>query len=180
MKWLTTRRHPDQSPIDSVLSHALQSKYANLSRRAFLSAVTRRLIGLTGIAVATEVLPFLVPAAQAQQHDPDCGLHGPKCDTGNCTKVGAEPMSRWVACCPKAVGCTQKWQCCTYTDWCATTPRPYTPTNCVGPAQSGTSWCSVPVPHYWCTTSTCAGAFPTSSCGSTCGPPGNPGESWCD
>ena len=181
MKWFAIRRHhPDQSSIDSVVSNALHSRYAHLSRRAFMSVVTRKLIGLAGIGLAAEVLPFAIPDAEAQIYNPNCGLHGPKCGTGNCTNAGAQAVNRWVACCPKPVGCTQKYACCTYTDWCSTSARPYTPTGCVGPAQSGTLWCSLYITKYWCTTVSCDGSFSTSSCGNTCGPPGNLAESSCN
>jgi hypothetical protein len=180
MKWFAIRRQPEQSTIDTVLSRALHARYANLSRRAFVSMVTRKVVGLTGIALAAEVLPFMAPVAHAQVSNPDCGLHGPKCNTGNCTNSGAQPVNRWVQCCPKLVKpCTQKYQCCTYTDWCATTPRPYNPSGCSGPGQSGTRWCSLFITNYWCTTVSCSGAYGDTSCGNLCGPPGKMSESWC-
>ena len=179
MKWRASRPNSDQSVLDITLSNALDSRYANLSRRAFVSAMTRKLIGLTGIALAAEVMPFMVPRSHAQVEDPYCGLHGPLCGTGNCHNTGAQAVNRWVACCPKLVPpCIQKYQCCTYTDWCATTDRPYTPNGC-GPAQSGTLWCSIFITKYWCTSVSCSGAYVSDNCGNTCGPPGNMAESWC-
>jgi hypothetical protein len=148
---------PSTSFLDNAISRTLGETYGNLSRRSFLSGLTRRLIGLTSVAVAAEVLPFLaapVRAANPYEVETLCGLHGYKCATGNCT--GGVMGRRWVQCC-EAVrdSCPTKWSCCRYTDYCGPTELQHS--GCTGVTPGGTSWCG-PAPNtfYRCTDVQCA------------------------
>lgn len=148
--------------VDRAVSRALDRRYANLSRRSFLSLLTRRLVGLTGIVVAAEVFPYLASTAHAAFSE--CGLHGWICGTGNCS--GGTAGQTWVQCC-ELPQCPPKWKCCTYRDYCGT-PPPNHPTNCQGVEPSGTLWCNNG--EYICTTIACAGNYSSpSSCTSGCG-----------
>jgi hypothetical protein len=151
-------RDRSRSSLDKAIAHTLGAAYGNLSRRSFLSVLTRRLIGLTSVVVAAEVLPFLAtPVKAAPQYvvDDRCGLHGYICGTGNCRSgvVG----HKWVQCCEAAHytgACPSKWSCCQYTDYCGTEPLAHA--GCTGFPPSGTSWCgSAPNTFYRCTKITC-------------------------
>lgn len=129
----------EMSPLDDTLSRGLSSKFGNLSRRAFLSKLTRQIIGMTGVFVAAEFLPSIALA------DPGCGRHGWACGAinGNCqtTVPRATAHSSWVQCCEIA-GCPTQWVRCTYTDYCRTIQgAPFAPFNCTGP-NTGISWCN--------------------------------------
>lgn len=148
------------SSLDRAISNNLGETYGNLSRRSFLSVLTRKLIGLTNVVVASEVLPFLaapVGAAPQYEVEENCGLHGYICHTGNCS--GGVIGRKWVQCC-EAVhtdSCPSKWACCTYTDFCGPTELQYS--GCTGVPPAGTSWCGPPPnTFYRCTSITCYGS----------------------
>lgn len=152
------------SSLDRTLAITLGEAYGNLSRRSFLSVLTRKLIGLTGVAVAAEVLPFMAaPVRAAPQYEIEdmCGLHGYRCDTGNCS--GGVAGRRWVQCCEAihTSSCPTKWACCSYLDYCG--PSELQHSGCEGATPSGTSWCG-PAPNifYRCTLIECSSATPES------------------
>ena len=158
------------APLDAIVSRNLASRYGNLSRRSFLSGLTRKLIGLAGVSLAAEIFPYLASPAFADAPGgagPNCGLHGNPCQ-GGC--MGGSAAASWQQCCK--VNCC--YQCCTYTDFCNppnTLPPPGWPHNCTGTA-SGTLWCRPPtLTLYICTMTACSGAYTTlSSCTSGCAP----------
>lgn len=145
------------SSVDHAIANTLDEAYGNLTRRSFLSMVTRKLIGLTGVVVASEVLPFLaapLKAAGQYEVEQDCGLHGYHCASGNCD--GGTPGRKWVQCCPAnhTDSCPTKWSCCTYLDYCGPVELEYS--GCQGVEPGGTSWCG-PAPNtfYRCTWAEC-------------------------
>jgi hypothetical protein len=117
---------PNQSAIDARLSRRLAKTYGTLSRRSFLSLLTRRVIGAAGVVLAAEVMPFWPNDAMAQSVN--CGLHGTVCNA-TCSKTG--DMLAWTQCCELGCGA---WYCCSYFDVCGTLPA-----GCN--SGSGTAWC---------------------------------------
>jgi hypothetical protein len=145
------------SPLDDAISKSLGDMYGNLSRRSFLSAVTRKLIGLTNVVVAAQVMPFLAPLAKAAPQyavDERCGLHGYVCGPGNCQ--GGVVGHKWVQCCvADRDSCPSLYSCCQYTDYCGPEPLEYS--GCDGVPPSGTSWCGPPPNRsYRCTRIVCS------------------------
>jgi hypothetical protein len=133
----------DREPgaVDIALGKLLQRNYGQITRRSFLSGLTRRAISVAGIGLASQVLPFMVPEAEAQVPGGPtaCGLHGYIC-SGSC--FGGSSKLSWSACCQIPVSappCPQVWACCNYTDYCGTRPVGW-PFGCQGPI-GGTSWC---------------------------------------
>jgi hypothetical protein len=168
---------PEKSvSVDEAISKTLSGRYGNLTRRGFLSGVSRSLLKLTGVTLAAQVLPFFPGKAQAQAYGDDCGLHGYTCGTGNCQQSSATVESwHWVQCCGYPVDpCTTAWQCRRYIDHCSNTF--HSPSGCTGNMDGGTpSWCnwySASHPHYVCTTSIATGPYYDNieSCKSGCQP----------
>jgi hypothetical protein len=162
-------RRGGDSGVDSAISRALAKPYRQMTRRSFLSGVTRKLFAAAGVGLAAEVFPFFVQDAQASGPE-YCGLHGVPCaEVGACN--GGELGTSWVQCCPMPVSappCPTIYRCCTYVDRCSTTTQP--PQSCHG---SGTSWCRSPTDFYWCTEVLCTGEHNTLElCRSNCFPPG--------
>jgi hypothetical protein len=130
----------DRSPVDAAIANTLTRKFGMLSRRAFLSVATRKVLSLAGVAVASEVLPFL--ASDAYAAEPTwCGLHGWICGTGNCSggSRGVGASARWVQCCQTGCGI---YQCISYWDRCSTTtPPPASGCQGVSPPAGYPPWC---------------------------------------
>jgi hypothetical protein len=149
---------PSIAPIDTAVGRALQTQYANLSRRSFLSSLTRQVFGLVGVSLAAEVLPYLAAPAQAEGWGDgwtDCGLHGYVCDgTTTCSGSGGSLGASWVQCCEKPL-CPAFWKCCTYTDYCGTRPQNWG-TGCYGNYIAGApAWCGGASGSYLCTIYSC-------------------------
>lgn len=143
---------PASNAVDKVVSHALDNSFTNISRRSFLSLLTRKLIGLTGVAVAAEVFPYFVPRAEALVPT-DCGLHGWICTSGTPCNGGVVG-NKWVQCCQVPVPCDWKYKCVSYVDYCGTRPGNW-PNGCVGNfIDDAISWCGGaggPNAEYICT-----------------------------
>jgi hypothetical protein len=152
-----------KSSLDETVSNALAHTYGNLSRRSFLSFMTRKLIGLAGVVVASEVLPYLASDAFA---DAGCGLHGFPC-SGGCGGGGVG--TSWVQCCPVGTGSMCSYTCCRHTDYCGTQPEGW-PEGCTGHAE-GIAWCGGSG-AYICTVSACSGTFGSvGMCSGACNGP---------
>jgi hypothetical protein len=152
---ITESHESDSSRLDDALSKQLARTYGNLTRRSFFSMATRKVLKLAGIAVASEVLPYLATDARA---DVECGLHGYVCNPQTTCNGGTQGIS-WVQCCfnhaclPGSPG-FDHWQCCAYTDYCGTRPANWG-NGCSGPTPSGTAWCGEAPGQYICTTLQC-------------------------
>lgn len=160
----------DPSSIDLALAKALRGRYGQLTRRSFLSGVTRRMMALSGVTLAAQVFPYFVPEAHATGVGVMCGNHGYYCGTGNCTIGGdAAPKNWWKACCSiqvTAPPCPTVYMCITYTDYCGTQPTGW-PDHCGG-VRSGTDWCSG-MGDYICTTTTPGPSYSTpDDCTNNC------------
>ena len=158
---MTVDAEPEASPLDVALGHTLAQSYGNLSRRSFLAALTRQVMSLTGMVLASQIFPM--PA----RGDENCGLHGHPCGTGNCltTATGAVSRFMWVQCCVPENGCSGTYQRCTYRDYCrnSDTYGEFDPQGCAPPGPSGTTWC-YPGGGPWsyvCTTTACGDTYPT-------------------
>lgn len=138
------------SALDRVVARNLASRYGNLTRRGFFSMATRKLVGLTGVALGVQMLPYLAEVARADNY---CGLHGTLCG-GACTAPTQGIF--WVACCPTDT-CPVSYTFCTYTDYCAANPI----AGCVG---SGHTWCNPDTLAYVCTMVGCAGTYSNPNC----------------
>lgn len=162
--------HADEkaSPLDAVLERVLARRYANLSRRSFLSVMTRKIITLAGVPVAAQVFPYFAPTARASTV---CGLHGYLCDQGACISAGTTPANFWVQCCDVSV-CPVTYRCCIYRDYCGTRPPNWGNSTCLGSPPSGSEWCGAAPGEYVCTTVNCP-PTPTysdlASCALGCG-----------
>lgn len=55
----------DEAALDSVMRQMLVDNYGQLTRRSFLSRMTRKLFALTGVSLAAQVFPYFAPEAQA-------------------------------------------------------------------------------------------------------------------
>jgi hypothetical protein len=156
------RQTRTDSSLDTAVSQKLAKKYGDLSRRSFFSLATRQLIGVAGVTVASEFLPFMTNTAYAQT---TCALHGYVCDTTTSCR-GGTAGSHWMQCCE--IGCNI-WQCCTYTDYCGTRLGTW-PAGCTGTIPSGTSWCGSAPGAYICTTVGCTGTTYSTyaSCDQAC------------
>ncbi len=142
---MSSRNEGDRSVADNTLSRALARRYGTLSRRSFLSVVSRKLVTLAGVPIAAQVFPYFASSAYAANED--CGLHGRIC-TPTCT--GGTNQLQWVQCCITQE-CPTKYKCCHYIDKCGTRWPTY-PSGCSGDA-SGTAWCSSG--EYICTILSC-------------------------
>lgn len=144
---------PPKDSLDATIARRLSVRYRSQSRRAFLSRVTRSLIGFAGVAVASEVLPFFASTARA---DTNCGLHGYLCSSGT-TCSGGIPGYAWVQCCSTDT-CPQSYSCCKYTDYCGTRPAGWG-SNCGGTTPAGPSWCGSAPGAYLCTSVSCIASY---------------------
>jgi hypothetical protein len=161
----STDGQPGEQIVDRIISRYLARRYPALSRRSFLSMLTRQAIRVAGITVAAEVLPFLPSDAQAQSVG--CGLHGYQCDwqtTCNSGDYGAV----WVRCC-EIPSCVTYWFCVAYRDRCGTQP-PDWGTNCHGNYVKGSdAWCGAVEGDYICTDVTVQGMHTSqTSCNNSC------------
>lgn len=139
------------APVDIVVGRALQTRYANLSRRAFLSSLTRKVFGLAGIGLAPQVFPYFVPNARAAGMT--CGLHGYDCDSATPCSGGSVGAS-WVQCCARPT-CPATYKCCTYTDFCGTRASNWG-TGCHGNyIQGAPAWCGNAPGQFICTSTVC-------------------------
>lgn len=159
---------PEQARVDVVLGNWLQRQYGQITRRSFLTGLTRKAISLGGISLAAHVFPFLVPEARAQAGTGAlCGLHGYHCGSGTCH--GGTAAFAWTACCQIPVSappCPTIFACCSYLDFCGTRPQGW-PDGCAGP-RAGSSWCAA-TGDYICTTSSCGATYQSSGeCESYC------------
>lgn len=150
-KELSSRDVKEESPVDRVVAKALGNTYGQLSRRAFLSKVTRKILSISGFVIGAEIIPFLASEAHADVWN-RCGLHGWICGTGTCS--GGTIGAKWIQCCPPPL-CPNLFQCCTYTDYCGTRP-PGWGTGCDGATPSGTLWCGQAPGLYICTEVSCS------------------------
>jgi len=156
---------PMGATVDEAITGALAKTYRHLSRRAFLSSLTRKAIGLAGVAIAARALPLIVPEAQAQIQS-TCGLAGRLC--GGACQGGAAEQS-WMQCCPGPAGPGEcpYYTCCSYQDLCAASR----PAGC-GALGGAVSWCSG-TDLYICTQFVCNGFYENqSSCSVGCAPAG--------
>jgi len=160
---------PDPRPsggtsADQALSNVLARSYGNLTRRSFLSILTRRLIALAGVPLAAQVFPYFAGEARADIY---CGLHGYLCGTGNCS--GGSAGASWVQCCEAAACPPGTYMCCSYTDYCGTRPQNWG-AGCGGNYQQGSqAWCGQASGVYICTSVTCSGGHPSLfSCQQNC------------
>ncbi len=150
-------QQPAGSAVDRVVGQALARRYRNLSRRSFLSIVTRGAIRVAGVALAARILPYTVSTAVA---DSDCGLHGRHC-VPPC--VGGSEQLAWKMCCGVGAdaGECPYYQCCSYIDQCGAYPP-----GC-GLLGSGTAWCYSG--NYICTVTSCMGFYQdVSQCTAYC------------
>src|SRR5690606_35215237 len=99
----------DEAALDSVMRQMLVDNYGQLTRRSFLSRMTRKLFALTGVSLAAQVFPYFAPEAQAASPT-WCGLHGwvgarPGHPTNYClisldnhvpVHVGSRSLSSWA------------------------------------------------------------------------------------
>ena len=155
--------------VDEAITGKLSKKYRDLSRRAFLSFLTRKAIAVAGVAVAAQALPFLVPVARAQVST--CGLDGRTC-ASPCT--GGIAQDAWVACCQVGSGASCYFTCCFYTDLCQAS----LPSGC-GSFGSGFPWCNGSS-LYVCTVIECSGQYASQSlCQSDCVPNSGAGTFPC-
>lgn len=154
------RQSPGATPLDEAIGTMLAGAYGNLSRRSFLSVITRKVMTLAGVALAARALPYLIPEAHANI---TCGLHGRICGTNHPNCHGGTKQLCWKQCCETAADTTQCsfWQCCVYSDYCGTRPK-----GCE-PFGSGTPWCSDG--DYLCTTLDCSLVFESiNTCATNC------------
>lgn len=154
---------PSKSPttaFDAAFSKALRKNYSQVTRRSFLSGLTRNIFSVAGIGVASQVLPFFAPEAKAQDWTQGayCGLHGKIC-VANTQCYGGVVGYAWSACCKIPIStppCPTVYVCCNYTDHCGD-PLPNF-NGCIGPEPSGQSWCGA-FGFYRCTTFTCGASY---------------------
>jgi hypothetical protein len=144
--------------LDATLASYLADEFRFVSRRSMLDRLARMVFAAVGVGVASTVMPFTVPEAEAQSGNwKHCGLHGYLCQ-GGCTGgvTGSGPIRAWQVCCQDP-SCS-KWFCCIYADQCGTR-GPSWGSGCGGTHPSGPAWCgntSGPV-SYICTVVTCGG-----------------------
>ncbi len=151
---LGAETHEDEGTtrVEAALERALARRYANLSRRSFLSVMMRRIITLAGVPIAAQVFPYFARTANANTL---CGMHGYWCDHGACTSAGTTPANSWVQCCDVAP-CPVTYRCCTYKDYCGTRPPGWGNATCLGRPPSGSEWCGAAPGEYVCTTVNCS------------------------
>jgi hypothetical protein len=142
---MSSEENADRTGTDSALSKALAKRYGKLTRRSFLSVVTRKLVTFAGVPLAAQVFPYFVSTAHAANEN--CGLHGYICTAG-CT--GGANQLMWVQCCITQE-CPTKYQCCKYIDKCGVRPAGW-PGGCIGDAD-GDAWCTSG--EYICTVTQC-------------------------
>jgi hypothetical protein len=156
--------NPDAQGVDALLGRVLRDSYAPLSRRSFLSALTRKIFALAGVSLVSEVMPFLATEARAADAPTWCGLHGWICESGT-TCYGGTPRATWVQCCEIPTGtppCPMVYTCCRYTDYCAPTRPSNWGTDChIGKQPCGLPWCGESGGMYLCTTVQCSGNYST-------------------
>jgi hypothetical protein len=148
--------------VDAAIAKSLSTAYRDLSRRAFLSSLTRKAMAFAGVAVAAQALPFVIRDARAQTQS-TCGLTGRLCGSP-CT--GGVGQLWWTACCLGGSGgggqCSY-YTCCTYQDLCAAS----FPAGCGRMGGGALAWCTSGV--YICTTVCCRGFFQDfASCNGSC------------
>ena len=166
----------ESTVLDGALRDRLAQSYGNLSRRSFLAGLTRRVIALAGVMVAAEMLPM---PARGQE---ECGRHGWKCGTGNCSASlnGAVQRDKWVQCCNSETDCG-KYLRCSFVDICRNSVQYgfFEDSGCEGP-NGGMPWCGGMPYQFICTQSSCQPNVYDNIF--TCingfvGAPGNPGAS---
>jgi hypothetical protein len=149
--------------VDHALGRFLQTKFANESRRSFLSRLTRYAFGASGVTLAARA--FLeVRQVGAGPVDGDswtyCGMNGRPCNS-DCPKPGtggypAGTMgSSWTQCCrdPRC----NAWFPCNYYDFCATTEPNLEACDSRRIPSGYPSWCGNATLAYWCTDISCSG-----------------------
>jgi len=151
-------QRPEATSVEGAIRQRLRKKYGQLTRRSFLSAVTRKVFSLAGVGVAAQLLPYAAQEARAQSSmGALCGLHGFFCNASSpCS--GGTPGAAWVQCCQidvQAPPCPTVFTCCTYRDYCGTRPQGW-PNGCAGTYVGGTNWCGTAPGDYLCTTINCA------------------------
>jgi hypothetical protein len=162
--------------VDQLVNKMLTTRFKHVSRRSFLSKLTRLAFGAAGVTVAARAALELRPAAAQVPPPPPnapwasggwqgCGLNGFLCGTGSCTPpanlVGG---GSWSKCCfDPSCGF---WFSCTYNDMCGTVARTWNGSDCSGQGilYGATNWCTgTTLPDgtlsqkYWCTVVACSG-----------------------
>jgi hypothetical protein len=150
----------DPSVLDGAVAKMLTTNYGQLTRRGFLSHVTRQLLNLAGVSVAAQVFPYFISDAEAVPGN-QCGLHGRTCRAGTLCATGlpnTAAQAAWVQCC-KVEKCNTDYRCCTYTDWCGLRPAGW-PDGCdphINNATGTSSWCTMG--EYVCTQTSCSATY---------------------
>jgi hypothetical protein len=139
-----------------------------LSRRSFVWRAGRILFGIAGASVYSRI--GITYAANPPTGDggtdragTSCGNAGYEC-SGSCATLGAVALN-WVRCCYVHMN----WQCCTYTDHCASADS-IGIASCRGSFEmSQPQWCGNAASAYVCTSIGCSGSYGTySECASAC------------
>lgn len=157
--------------FDRFLARKLASRTRLVSRRMFLSKLTRNVFAVAGVAIAAKAGLFEIGRLQAGSASQNlsappanvmagpnpnpvpwewCGLHGYVC-SNTCNGGGVVTYTSagygWVQCCQNPAD--SKWHCCKYQDECSLTdPQNPNPPDlrkgCQGIYPCGPMWCAMP------------------------------------
>lgn len=141
--------------LDKIIAAELSRHSRFISRRAFLSRLSKGVLALAGVSIAATIGLYEVPSAEAFEPPPaweQCGLHGYYCSP-TCNGGTSSLGYGWVQCCENPS--TSQWYCCAYSDQCSATP--VTVSGCKGTQPCGPKWYANPGSVYYiCTNASCS------------------------